>query len=494
MRLEGGALEHFTLTNCPSCQEKLEQNAIKCAEDETKEGENKAQIMISREEVNKSSSSDLEYYDYFTDPPSDFECGLTGELMTDPVLLPSGEIVCWQNIRRHLMTGPHPQNPFNGEHMPSDLLKPDDELRTKIAMWKSEQKKAAREEIKRKSEGTIVDNKDDKDIESEDSFSEDADNPDNTSETDEESMTDEELERKQESEIEDARRKEWAMKYMANTTCHFCSKIFPSKANRKKHEKRNHSEKLCQHQCQLCEKKFTNSTALNYHASVKHGEKRTIFCKGSKLEFNSFKEYLEHKKRKRNNREEKNLECDKCGKRIARKHMKRHHKNVHQQVLLKGNRKPVVLDKPTSKFKCDNCTKTFNREENLIRHISDVHIKAYEFACQHCGNLFKRKQHLNVHVLDHHSPFFTNFECHICQKKFRQKQHRDRHIQEVHEDKNFQCVQCKKTFKQKSDRERHMKEVHESSKKNFKCPKCEKTFPRKSNQTRHTKLCRLETS
>ena len=221
MPLEGGALEHFTLTNCPSCQEKIEQNAIKCADDdmETKEGENKAQIMISREEVNKSSSSDLEYYDYFTDPPSDFECDLTGELMTDPVLLPSGEIVCWQSIRRHLMVST--QNPFNREHLTSDLLKPDDELRTKIAMWKSEKKKAAREEIKRKSEGTTVDNKDDENKESEDSFCEDADNPDNKSETEEESMSDEKLEREKESEIEDARRKEWAMKYMANTTCHF---------------------------------------------------------------------------------------------------------------------------------------------------------------------------------------------------------------------------------------------------------------------------------
>ena len=110
-------------------------------------------------------------------------------------------------------------------------------------------------------------------------------------------------------------------------------------------------------------------------------------------------------------------------KKIARKHMKRHHKNVHKQVLLKGNRKPVVLDESTRKFKCDNCSKAFNREENLIRHISEVHIKTDQFSCKHCGNLFKRKQHLNAHILDSHSPFFTNFECHLCQKNFGQKKH-----------------------------------------------------------------------
>ena len=144
------------------------------------------------------------------------------------------------------------------------MLKPDDELRTKISRWKSEQRKAAREEIKRISEDTTVDSKDGEDKESEDSFSEDADNSDNAGRSEEESVSDEELEKKKESEIENARRKEWAMKYMANTACRFCKQIFPSKANRKKHEQRNHSEKLSQHQCQLCEKKVYqfNSTEL----------------------------------------------------------------------------------------------------------------------------------------------------------------------------------------------------------------------------------------
>ena len=78
----------------------------------------------------ESVSSDEEYYECYDDPPSEFECGLTGELMTDPVLLPSGETVCRENIRRHLMVST--QNPFNREHLTTDMLKPDDELRTKI--------------------------------------------------------------------------------------------------------------------------------------------------------------------------------------------------------------------------------------------------------------------------------------------------------------------------------------------------------------------------
>ena len=326
------------------------------------------------------------------------------------------------------------------------------------------------------------------DSEFEETNSEDADNPDKFSEPEEDSLTYEELERKKKIEREDAHHKEWARKYMASTTCNFCKKIFPSKQNRKKHEKRNHSEKLVQHQCLLCEKSFTNSTALNYHTSIKHGEKRMLSCEGGQLKFNSYKEYLEHKKSIRDMHNEKKPKCDKCGQRIARKHMKMHHRNVHQQVILKGHRKPVKLNEPTKTFKCEECKRAFNREENLIRHISEVHIGADKLSCKYCGKLFKRKQHLNVHVLDSHSPFFTHFECHICQKNFGQKRNRDRHIREVHKDSNYQCVQCKKTFNRKSEKERHIKDVHEPS-KNFKCPNCEKIFVRKFVQTRHTKTC-----
>ena len=385
---KGGYLEHFTLTNCPSCGKKTKQEAIKSSNEDRnhKRVENKAHIKMTRKVEVKEKES----------------------------------------------------------------------------------------------------------LDDEESSSEDADNPDKVSETEEVLMTDEELAWKRKSAIEDARFSEFKRKYMASTTCKFCNKVFPSKKYRKQHEQRNHSDKLKVYQCQQCYKNFTNSTALKYHMANKHGEQQNILCKYCKLEFNSYKEYVEHRKCLRRMLTERNPKCNKCDIRISRKHMKRHHKDVHQQVLLKGNRKPVVLEESTKILKCDNCRKKFKREEHLIRHISEVHIEADKFSCKYCDKLFKRKQHLNVHILKSHLPFFKNFKCHICQKNFDQKCHRDRHVQEVHEETKYKCVQCKKTFTQKSDKERHTKEVHEPSEKNFKCPNCEKTFARKFSQTRHTKLCILK--
>jgi hypothetical protein len=101
------AEEHFLLTNCRRCQEKIKEKETKNSmkDGHTEEMKNTAQVRVTKEidktfqareagKCEESVSSDEEYYECYDDPPSEFECGLTGELMTDPVLLPSGEIIC----------------------------------------------------------------------------------------------------------------------------------------------------------------------------------------------------------------------------------------------------------------------------------------------------------------------------------------------------------------------------------------------------------------
>ena len=63
MPLKGGAQEHFTLTNCSSCQEKMKQTAIKCSNEDadTKEAENKAQI--KGEHKNVDDEEDIVFED-----------------------------------------------------------------------------------------------------------------------------------------------------------------------------------------------------------------------------------------------------------------------------------------------------------------------------------------------------------------------------------------------------------------------------------------------
>merc|ERR1712110_926894 len=71
--------------------------------------------------------------------PGEFECAIMGELMQDPVILPSGNRCDRKNIERHILSTPN--DPFNRQPLTEDMLKPDLELKAQIDNWKNEQMK-----------------------------------------------------------------------------------------------------------------------------------------------------------------------------------------------------------------------------------------------------------------------------------------------------------------------------------------------------------------
>ncbi|CAH0045573.1 unnamed protein product [Clonostachys solani] len=79
------------------------------------------------------------------DIPAEFEDPIMGDLMTDPVLLPSKHIVDRSTIAQHLLSDP--KDPFTRQPMTMDDVIPQDELREKIEKWKEEKVKAAREKF-----------------------------------------------------------------------------------------------------------------------------------------------------------------------------------------------------------------------------------------------------------------------------------------------------------------------------------------------------------
>ncbi|KAI0161203.1 ubiquitin elongating factor core-domain-containing protein [Xylariaceae sp. FL1272] len=68
--------------------------------------------------------------------PEDFEDPLMGELMTDPVILPSGHILDRSTIVQQLLSTP--KDPFSNVQMTIDDVRPADELRAKIEAWRAE--------------------------------------------------------------------------------------------------------------------------------------------------------------------------------------------------------------------------------------------------------------------------------------------------------------------------------------------------------------------
>uniref|UniRef100_A0A914HHH6 RING-type E3 ubiquitin transferase n=1 Tax=Globodera rostochiensis TaxID=31243 RepID=A0A914HHH6_GLORO len=70
--------------------------------------------------------------------PEEFKDALVYTLMSDPLLLPSGQICDRKNILRHLLSDP--TNPFTRQPLTTDELKPADELKTRIKRWVQEKR------------------------------------------------------------------------------------------------------------------------------------------------------------------------------------------------------------------------------------------------------------------------------------------------------------------------------------------------------------------
>lgn len=69
----------------------------------------------------------------FDEVPEEFQCGFTNDLMTNPVILPSGKVVDKANIVRHLLTSQN--DPFSRQPLSISDLVEDNVLAEKIKKW-----------------------------------------------------------------------------------------------------------------------------------------------------------------------------------------------------------------------------------------------------------------------------------------------------------------------------------------------------------------------
>ncbi|CRK98093.1 CLUMA_CG011461, isoform A [Clunio marinus] len=74
--------------------------------------------------------------DDYADAPAEFMDPLMATLMTDPVKLPSGQVMDRSVIARHLLNSQ--TDPFNRQPLTEEQLIPDPELKERIAAWKKE--------------------------------------------------------------------------------------------------------------------------------------------------------------------------------------------------------------------------------------------------------------------------------------------------------------------------------------------------------------------
>ena len=178
--------------------------------------------------------------------------------------------------------------------------------------------------------------------------------------------------------VSDFRRAERDMILNEERTCKICFKKCEDKKARKKHELKSHlSQTQKKFQCAICEKRYSNKNALNYHNNAAHDKKKSL---------------------PKEKKDEGTFQCEDCDKMFsAGKTLVRHMRLVHRYTDKNLDYAPIDNDI----LACSDCDATFLRDYNLRRHQDTVHkekVTLKPILCAFCGKEFTRKDNLARHL------------------------------------------------------------------------------------------------
>ncbi|XP_037024763.1 zinc finger protein 391-like isoform X4 [Bradysia coprophila] len=133
-------------------------------------------------------------------------------------------------------------------------------------------------------------------------------------------------------------------------------------------------------------------------------------------------------------------------------------------------------------FECDFCGKKFALRASLKNHIF-AHINIRPYPCTMCSMAFKQKAHLQRHIPIHFGD--RMFSCDICGKSFIQQTTRDTH-RLVHQSRTIDCQFCDKTFLDKKGLKNHIG-IH-TNERPFNCCFCGLEFTTSSGASVHRRI------
>ena len=174
-------------------------------------------------------------------------------------------------------------------------------------------------------------------------------------------------------------------------------------------------------------------------------------------------------KRAAKRRGRRSKKCDQCGHKAKTVgDLDKHKKYVHG---------PKVYPCPVS-----GCSFTTKYPNNIRHHTNSAHSQVRPFKCDECSKSFKRKNQLETHKATHSDE--RPFACNQCDFRTKRNWILSMHVSTVHsDDRPFECEICHFKMKTRSDMNKH-KRVHISEKK-LPCPDCPKNFAHKTALKKH---------
>ena len=139
-------------------------------------------------------------------------------------------------------------------------------------------------------------------------------------------------------------------------TCDFCSKEFSQRSHLRTHKSFKHSE-IRTEVCNVCQKTFNNKRTLKIHKHIMHATTESEFpCEVCGKTFKQ--DFYLKRHMKSHNSIGKYVQCSLCSKDIDKEKLKKHGKEVHQNI---------------KEHKCSTCNMGFHRFSEMRGHIKRVH-------------------------------------------------------------------------------------------------------------------------
>jgi hypothetical protein len=219
--------------------------------------------------------------------------------------------------------------------------------------------------------------------------------------------------------------------------CVVCLQNFSRSDHVVRHMKSQHCD-MDLFKCDECDEEFEKVNEMVTHSLIHipqpgyASEKYTLFTDAEK-EFIAISTHETGKQQ---------YNCIKCNVIFRRPYQAREHINFH------------TGSKP---YKCNLCDNTFAKKENLTAHIRTVHEgKRGDFKCDKCRRYFMKKESYEVHV----EKCQPNYVCENCPLKFYRKTHLDNH-KSVHDlVPQHKCLHCDNMYRYRKHMLRHIKKDH----------------------------------
>ena len=232
-------------------------------------------------------------------------------------------------------------------------------------------------------------------------------------------------------------------------SCEHCDYKSNYRSNLVRHKANKHNIGVKWHNCNYkeCGKKFKTSGVLKRHIKIVHMKIRSI-------------------------------KCDICQETFqTQSHLKRHKIYKHTTAI--------------PKFKCSEpeCNKEFKINDDLVRHIRNVHAKGDQIKCAICFISLSNKSHLTRHIRTVHNSSFEWIPCSHCKLKFQTNDELALHQQDHLSDETNIC-HCGSVFEKPSELRKHQYDIHDIGVQWNLCPEqeCTHRFKSRTELDDHLKL------